>query len=156
MTDQPGFDAQHLTRGLSLARRVGYAVAGLGGLTVATLVAVLWMTEDVALPPRTQLGFTAIIAGGLAWAGFAGWALMRRPLFAVDRVVTAWLAVAFSAATSAGMLAVAVARAGITGVLAAGAVTGVLLGAAGLALYRARRYRAMVLARHRRFDTGQR
>lgn len=156
MTDHPGFTVRHLTRGLSLARRIGYAVAGLGGSTVAILVTLLWITEDGSLPERTRLAFTAIIAAGLLWAGCASWALIRHPLFAIDRVVTAWLAIAFSAATSACMLAIAAARGGVTGVVAAAAVAAALLSAAGLALHRARKYRALLLARHRQLDSAQR
>jgi hypothetical protein len=77
---------------LSLPRRIATVVALLGGLTVAAVVGLLWATEP-GLPPRTQLAFGVLVAGGLAWVAYGVWALTRRtPLFALDRVIAAWLA----------------------------------------------------------------
>ena len=78
-----------LSTRLSLPRRIATAVALLGGLAVAAVVGLLWATEP-GLPPRTQLAFGALIAGGLAWACYGVWALTRRtPLFALDRLIAA-------------------------------------------------------------------
>ena len=69
-------------------------VALVGGLTAAAVIGVLWITEP-ALPPRTQVAFGGLVLIGLAWAGYGSWALTRRtPLFALDRVIAAWLSVA--------------------------------------------------------------
>jgi hypothetical protein len=45
--------------------------------------------------------FAFLIVVGLAGTGFAVLALARRPLFAVDRIVAATLALVFSAVTTA-------------------------------------------------------
>src|SRR6266545_4082220 len=92
MTERPGYGPDHIVRGLSLPRRVGHLVAGLGGLATASTVGLLWATEPGELPLRTRIAFAAVIGIGMTWAGFAGWTLARRPLFAVDRVIAACLA----------------------------------------------------------------
>src|SRR5688500_1004535 len=107
MTDQPGYPVEHILRGLTLPRRIGYAAAGLGGLAGATMIGTLWATEPTPLPARTQFAFAGLMAIGLAWAAFAAWALARRPLFAVDRVIAATLAVGFSLLTTVGAVGVA-------------------------------------------------
>src|ERR671916_3074746 len=99
MTEQPGYTPDRILRGLSLPRRISYVVAGLCGLLGAAMLAMLWATEPARLPARTQLAFGALILVGLAWAAFAAWALARRPLFAMDRLVAAALAVGFSTLT---------------------------------------------------------
>lgn len=76
---------------LSLRRRVGYVLVGLGGVVGACLIGVLWATEP-GLPARTAVSFGVLVAIGIGWAGFALWALTRKaPLYARDRVVAAWL-----------------------------------------------------------------
>jgi hypothetical protein len=76
---------------LSLRRRVAYLVVALAGLTGSALIGLLWATEP-GLPPRTAAAFAVLMAIGLGWAAFGGWAVTRRvPLFARDRVVAAWL-----------------------------------------------------------------
>jgi hypothetical protein len=149
VTEQPGYPAQDILRGLSLPRRVGYLVAGLGGLAGAAMLGTLWATEPTPLPARTQLAFAALMAVGLSWAGFAAWALIRRPLFAADRVIAATLAVVFSTLTTIGAVAVAVARSSPPGGLAAAGVGLALIAVAASMLVRARRYRAGLLARER-------
>jgi hypothetical protein len=46
-------------------------------------------------------------------AGFAAWVLARRPLFALDRIVAATLALTFSAVTTAGAATLAMTRDGV-------------------------------------------
>ncbi len=133
---------------LSLRRRIGNVVALLGGLGGALFIGLLWATEPV-LPGRTHLAFGALVALGLTWAGYGAWALTRRtPLFALDRVIAAWLAVAATGLLTAGTAVVAAARgtwAGAAGVVVA--VTLVVLAVA--VLLRARADRAALLRRKR-------
>jgi hypothetical protein len=147
MTEQPGYAPDRVLRGISLPRRIGYAFVCLGGLTGAALIATLWLTEPAPLPMRTQLAFAALVAVGLTWAAFSAWALVRRPLFALDRVITATLAVCFSTLTTIGTVAVAAARSSTAGVLTAAAVGLTLIAAAMAMLIRARAYRAALMAR---------
>lgn len=132
---------------LSLRRRIATVVALLGGLAMAFVVSLLWATEP-GLPPGTQLAFGAIVVVGLAWVAYGVWVLSRRlPLFALDRVVAGWLALAAS-----GLLAVPVAVVTVlrqrTEPVALAAVA-VLLVLAGLNLARARTHRAALLRRKR-------
>ncbi|MFF5085139.1 hypothetical protein ACFY36_49555 [Actinoplanes sp. NPDC000266] len=125
---------------LSLRRRLSYVAVGLAGLTGSALIGLLWATE-AALPGRTQIAFAVLIAIGLAWAAFAGWAVTRRvPLFARDRVVAAWLGMAAWSLFAAG--AVAIERSGRVAIFV------VVLGAIGATnLYAARRARLMLRRR---------
>jgi hypothetical protein len=78
---------------LSLRKRVGYLTIGLAGLTGSALISLLLVTEP-GLPPQTKVAFAALVAIGLCWAAFGGWAVTRRtPLFARDRVIAGWLGV---------------------------------------------------------------
>ncbi|MFJ8689537.1 hypothetical protein [Micromonospora wenchangensis] len=147
MTEGPSYGPVDVMRGLSLPRRVGLLVAGLGGLAAAVTIGLLLATEPGELPLRTRIAFVAMIGVGMAWAGFAGWALARRPLFAVDRVVAAWLAVTFSVLMTVGMVSVAVMRAGPVGILAVGGLGVALTVVASVLLARARAYRRALLAR---------
>ncbi|MFI7698777.1 hypothetical protein [Nonomuraea sp. NPDC049480] len=86
------------------ARGVAALVAGVAGTVFVTA---LWWGEPVPLPGRTQLAFGLFTLFCLAWACYGGWLLARRtPLFATDRVVAGWLALAASTATTALMVAV--------------------------------------------------
>ncbi|MEV1329214.1 hypothetical protein AB0J20_06525 [Micromonospora costi] len=114
---------------------------------MAMVVGLLWATEPNGLPVRTRIAFAAVIGIGLTWAGFAGWALARRPLFAVDRVIAAWLAVTFSALMTLGMTTIALARAGTPVVVACGGFGATLTVMASVILARARAYRRTLLAR---------
>ncbi|GAA0504196.1 hypothetical protein Ade02nite_28180 [Paractinoplanes deccanensis] len=130
---------------LSLRRRVSSVAAGLAGLTGSSLIALLWATEPV-LPARTHVAFGVLVAIGLAWAGFAGWAVTRRtPLFARDRVVAAWLGVAAWLLFTAGGLAIALGRHRLSPWLIV--VIAVLGVAAAGNLHAARRARARLLRR---------
>jgi hypothetical protein len=126
--------------------------AGLAGLAGAVLVGLLWASEPGPLPVRTQVAFAGLVVVGLAWAGFAGWALARRPLFALDRVVAGLLALAVSALTTAGAVALAVARGG-TGLWLAAVGLGVgLITVSTAILARAYRHRRELLARLRELE----
>jgi hypothetical protein len=149
MTEQPGYPAERVLHGLSLRRRIGAVIAGLGGLADATMIGTLWATEPAPLPVRTRFAFAGLMAVGLAWAAFATWVLVRRPLFAVDRVVAAALACGFSALTTIAAIAVASARSGPPAALAAAGLGLALTAVAAVLLVRARRYRARLLAQER-------
>ncbi|MEU8076841.1 hypothetical protein AB0B31_15490 [Catellatospora citrea] len=132
---------------LSLRRRVLTVVALLGGLLGAAFVGVLWLTEP-ALPGRTQLAFGVLVLIGLGWAGYGGWVLSRRtPLFALDRVVAGWLALAASGLLAGLTVLVAVTRGGVSPV--AYAVVVLLVAIAAGILLRARALRAALLRRKR-------
>jgi hypothetical protein len=152
MTEQPGYTPAQVIRGLSLPRRIGYVLAGLGGLAGAALVTLLWATEPVPLPRRTELAFAVLINIGLSWAGFAGWALFSRPLFARDRVIAAGLALACSTLTAIGTVTVALARNDAVSALVAAGVGLVLMVVSGTMLLRARAYRATLRTRARNLD----
>ncbi|MFI9529957.1 hypothetical protein [Micromonospora rosaria] len=156
MTDRPGYTADHVLRDLSLARRVGHVLAGLGGLATAVLVGALWATEPGPLPARTQVAFAAVIVVGLAWAGVAGWALGRRPLFAADRVVAAGLALCASTLVTLGTVAIALTQGSGTELVVAVLVGAALVGAAGVALTRARAHRRALLALRRDLEAARR
>ena len=71
MTERPGYGPDRILRGLTLRRRLGDVLAGLGGLAGALLIGTLWATEPGELPMRTQVAFAALILIGGAWAAFA-------------------------------------------------------------------------------------
>jgi len=156
MTERPSYGPEHILRGLSLPRCVGHLVAGLGGLAVAVVVGLLWATEPDDLPVRTRVAFAAVIGIGTMWAGFAGWALVRRPLFAVDRVIAAGLAVTFSALMTLGMVTIALTRAGTAAALACGGLGATSTVGAGTVLVRARAYRRTLLARRDELERQER
>ena len=58
---------------LSLRRRVGYLAVAFAGLTGSALIGLLWATEP-GLPTRTSVAFAVLVAIGLGWAAFGGWA----------------------------------------------------------------------------------
>ncbi|HEX8629634.1 MAG TPA: hypothetical protein VF755_15820 [Catenuloplanes sp.] len=152
MTEQPGYGPEQLVRELSLPRRVGYVVAGLGGGAGSVIIGWLWATEPVALPVRTQVAFAAMIMVGAAWAGFATWALARHPLFALDRVIAAGLALLFSTVVTVGTTTIALVRGSVAGVLVGGALGLAMIVAAGVLLARARAYRRELHARRRELE----
>ena len=131
-----------LDRTLSLRRRIGYVLLALAGLGGAGLIGLLWATEP-GLPPRTAVAFAVLVAIGLSWAAFGAWALTRRvPLYARDRVVAGWIALAAWAVFALGVLIIAVWPALLVLVMAIGAV------AVGN-LVAARRHRDRLLRRRR-------
>jgi hypothetical protein len=139
-----------LSRRLSLPRLVATVVATLGGLLMAAIVGLLWATEP-GLPPRAQTAFAVMVAIGLAWAVYGAWALTRRtPLFALDRVISGWLAVAATCLLTlfAGLTAVVWHR----GTTASAAAAATLLIVAIVNLTRAHTHRAALLRRKRDLD----
>jgi len=132
---------------LSLRRRVATVVALLGGLAVAAVVGLLWATEP-GLPPRTQVAFGAIVVGGLAWAAYGVWVLSRRtPLFALDRVIAAWLALTATGLSAVPVAVVTILRHRTEPV--AFVTDAALLVLATINLVRARAHRAALLRRKR-------
>lgn len=129
MSEQPGFTPDQVIRPASR----GIVAAGIAGLTGATMIAVLWATEPGTLPTRTRSAFAGLIVIGLSWTVLALWSLRRRPLFAADRVIGAYLAVAFSATTTLVSVVLAGPLAGLPGLL--------LTTAAVILLVRARAWR---------------
>ncbi|MFI6907904.1 hypothetical protein ACIBKY_42030 [Nonomuraea sp. NPDC050394] len=96
---------------LSPWRRAGGLVALLAGLAGAVALGSLWLTEPGPLPDRLHLAFALLLTLCLAWAGYGGWVLARRtPMFALDRVVAGWLAVAASTMTAVLLAVLAVVR----------------------------------------------
>jgi hypothetical protein len=152
MTDRLPPGPGHLVRGLSLPRRIGYTVAGLGGLLGSGCISLLWATEPTSLPARTQAAFAAMIIVGMTWAGVAAWTLGRRPLFAIDRVVAAGLALTFSVLWTVWGAAVAWSRGGLIAVLTVAGVGLAFAAVSGTLLLRARAYRATLLDRKRRLE----
>jgi hypothetical protein len=135
---------------LSLRRRVATVSALLGGLVMAVVIGLLWATEP-ALPPRTQIAFGVMVGIGLAWAAYGVWVLVRRaPLFALDRVVAAWLALTATGllTTFACLLMILFDR----GSPAWFALTFALLILAAVNLHRARRHRAALLRRKQQLE----
>jgi hypothetical protein len=138
---------ERLAGRLSLGRRIATIAAMLGGLGMAIVVGLLWATEP-GLPPRTQVAFGAIVGVGLAWAGYGVWVLTRRlPLFALDRVVAAWMALAACGLTTVPIVLVAISRQRMEAV--ALTTVAVLLALATVNLVRARAHRAALLRRRR-------
>jgi hypothetical protein len=94
------------------------------------------------------VAFGAIVVVGLAWTGYGAWVLTRRlPLFALDRVVAAWMALAACGLTAVPVLIVAIARQRLEA--AALTTVAVLHALAIINLIRARGHRAALLRRRR-------
>ncbi|MEV7808398.1 hypothetical protein AB0O28_36160 [Microbispora sp. NPDC088329] len=115
MTEEPRLSAremiERLEPALSRARRVRAVTSLLSGLSGTAFMTALWGGEPGPLPGGTQVVFALLIVACLAWAGYGGWLLMCRvPLFATDRVVAAWIALASSLATTAVLATLAVRR----------------------------------------------
>lgn len=134
---------------VSLRSRMRHVAVGLAGGCGSALVAVLWATEPQPLPARTQAAFGALIAVGLAWGAFAGWALSRRrPLFARDRVLGARLALVVTTATSVAGVTLAAVRGTAAGALGFSLAGAALVTTAGLLLARAQsRHRELLRLR---------
>jgi hypothetical protein len=138
---------ERLSGRLSLGRRIATIAAMLGGLGMAIVVGLLWATEP-GLQPRTQVAFGGIIVVGLAWAGYGAWVLTRRlPLFALDRVVAAWMGLAACGLAAVPVAMVAISRQRMETV--ALTTVAVLLALATVNLTRARANRAALLRRRR-------
>jgi hypothetical protein len=129
VNDEPGYTPDQVIRRVPRT----LLAAGIAGLAGATALVTLWATEPERLPTRTAAAFAGLIVIGLSWAVLAGWTLVKRPLFAAERVAAGRLAVVF---TTASTLVTAM----IGGPLAAGPGL-LLIIAAVIVLVRARAYR---------------
>ncbi|GAA3455288.1 hypothetical protein [Dactylosporangium matsuzakiense] len=127
---------------LSRPRRLAVVGVLLAGAAMTLLILLLWVTEP-ELPARTQLAFAGLVAVGLAWVGYAAWVLTSRlPLYALDRVVAAWLGLGATVAVAVPVALIAAAPLALT-------VVGALLALAVTNLVRSRRRRAALLRRKR-------
>ncbi|GAA3303161.1 hypothetical protein GCM10020218_100070 [Dactylosporangium vinaceum] len=127
---------------LSRPRRLAVVGVLLAGAAMTLLISLLWVTEP-ELPARTQLAFAGLVAVGLAWVGYAAWVLTSRlPLYALDRVVAAWLGLGATVAVAVPVALIAAAPLAL-------AVVGALLALAVTNLVRSRRRRAALLRRKR-------
>jgi hypothetical protein len=134
-----------LSEPLSRRRRLTQAFALVAGLTGAALVGLLWATEP-DLPGRTQAAFGLLTGLGLGWAAYGTWALTRRtPLFALDRVVAAWMALVATMLLTGG--AAAVRATDPDGPILPTVVAALLVVVAGANLVLARSRRAALLRR---------
>ena len=140
-------DVRRLAQGeLSLKSRIGYVALLLVASAMSAVVLSLWLTEP-ALPARTQAAFGVLSVIGIAWVGFASWALRaRRPLFARDEVIAGTLAVVFTSVFAAGALAAVIAT-GTPAAFGALLTGGVMLAIAVWRLVSARRRFARLAVR---------
>ncbi|MCP9949504.1 hypothetical protein [Actinomadura madurae] len=150
MNDEPRTSAEEmlerLTPMLSHGRRLRGVAALLSGLAGTVFVTVLWATEPGPLPDRTRLSFALLILVCLAWTGHGIWSATRRaPLFALDRVIGAWLGLAAALLTTTVTVTLAAVR--DRGLVLALAVNAVLVTAAVLVAVRAHRRRSTLLRR---------
>lgn len=80
-------------RTLSSPARYFHVAVLMLALIMCSLLGALLITET-GLPGRTQLAFSALLALGMGWAVYAGWALTQRNTLLVhQQVVAGWLAV---------------------------------------------------------------
>ncbi|MFL9841115.1 hypothetical protein ABS767_09090 [Sphingomonas sp. ST-64] len=122
---------------LSLGPRIAHGALLSVALAATVVVTALWLTEP-DLPYRTRAALIALSLIGATWASYALWVLMqRRVLFARQRLVAGWIAVAFTSVFTAGAFAIAIFGNHASG-LAAGAMGLALLAVAGRFLVRAR------------------
>ncbi|TMR94257.1 hypothetical protein [Nonomuraea basaltis] len=151
--EEPRVSAEEMIARLEPAmspwKRVRGVAALVAGVAGTVFVSALWWSEPGSLPGRTQLAFGLFTAFCLAWACYGGWLLTRRaPLFATDRVIAGWLALAASAATTA--LVVAVAAQPVAGLVGGGTFVAV----SAVLTVRAHARRAALLRRKREL-TGE-
>ncbi|MBD3147027.1 hypothetical protein [Microbispora bryophytorum] len=152
MTEEPRLSAremiERLEPALSRARRVRAVASLLSGLSGTAFMIALWGGEPGPLPGRTQAMFALLTVICLAWAGYGGWLLVRRvPLFATDRVIAAWIALAASLATTAALATMAARRG--TGLAPVLGVGGLFVAAALVLTVLAHTRRAALLRRAR-------
>ncbi|SNT50947.1 hypothetical protein SAMN05443665_103735 [Actinomadura meyerae] len=132
---------------LSRRQRLRGVAALLTGLSGAAFVTTLWTTEPGGLPDRTQLAFALLTLTCLAWSGYGAWLVARRaPLFALDRVIAGWLALAAALLTTAVTVTLAAIR--DRGLIPALIVGGVLI--TGTALFNVRAHHKRRTLLHRK------
>ncbi|MEV5502517.1 hypothetical protein AB0M50_44670 [Nonomuraea fuscirosea] len=146
--EEPRLSAQEmieqLESSLSKRRRIRAVTALLAGLVGAVFVTSLWATEPGPLPGGTHTAFAVLTGSCLAWACYGGWVLTRRaPLFATERVIAAWIALAASVTATALVTTIAVIRG--TGPLPPLAVGALFVGASLTLAWRAHTRRAHLL-----------
>ena len=136
---------------MSMGSRLRYVALLLVAAAGAAVAGSLWLTEPV-LPARTQLAFALLLGINLSWAVFAIWVLTRRRvLLARHAVVSARMAVAFSALFAVGAWAIGRWSAGPS-MYAAAACGLVMLAAAIALLVRADRRFAQLVERRREIE----
>ncbi|WP_067794745.1 hypothetical protein [Actinomadura formosensis] len=150
MNDEPRMSAEEMLERLapmlSRRRRLRGIGALLAGLTGAVFTTVLWVTEPGSLPDRTRLSFALLILVCLAWTGYGIWLTARRaPLFALDRVVGAWLGL--TAALLTGTITITLAAVRERGLITALVVSAIIVAVAVLLTVRAHSHRAALLRR---------
>ncbi|MDV3457195.1 hypothetical protein RZN05_09395 [Sphingomonas sp. HF-S4] len=92
---------------LSLWPRIAHGALLAAALAMTIVLVSLWLTEP-DLPLRTRTAFAVLAAIGGLWSGYAAWVLTaRRVLFARQRVVAGWLALAFTTIFTTGAFAIA-------------------------------------------------
>jgi hypothetical protein len=150
--DTPTLTAEQIRlaiqRELSTGKRVVYILLLLVTLTAAGLIGLLWLTEPMPLPLRTQLVFGMLLVINVSWAVFCGWVLVRRQvLFAAHRVIAGWMAVVFCFLFLGMGCAIAYQRAN-SAAFAAIVMLGLIeAGVAIVVLQRALRYRRQLMDR---------
>lgn len=149
--DQPGRSAAEVaaTLDVHLSRRdrLRYLAVLVASLAVTAVVATLWATEP-DLPVRTHVAFAAIVAIGTGWVVVTSYILTRRrPLFALDRVLAATVAVVAAATVGTGTAVLSAVRGGWPAALVTGLVALALTATALVLLRRARARRRHLLAR---------
>ena len=135
---------------MSMGSRLRYVALLLVAAAGAAVAGSLWLTEP-ALPARTQIAFALLLAINLSWVAFATWVLTRRRvLLARHAVVSARMAVGFSALFAVG--AWAIGHWGGPSMYAASACGLVMLAVAIALLVRADRRFAQLVERRREIE----
>jgi hypothetical protein len=138
---------QYLQHETSLKRRMIYVLLLLLDAGVLVLLVALWSTES-QLPLRTHVAFGAMVATSVVWLVLFGWVLSRRrPLFALERVMSGQLALAVTTLFLLGGVVIAVQRGHWWGLLTVTLVGGMFVMAAAVILVRAIRTRRSLLRR---------
>ena len=136
---------------MSMGSRLRYVALLLVAAAGAVVAGSLWLTEP-ALPARTQVAFALLLAINLSWVGFATWVLTRRRvLLARHAVVSARMAVGFSALFAVGAWAIGHWSGGPS-MYAASACGLVMLAVAIALLVRADRRFAQLVERRREIE----
>ena len=131
---------------LSSPARLAYTLLLLADLAMGAIVLSLWLTEP-ELPMRTHVAFALMVLVSAGWAAFFVWTLTRRTLFlARHRLVSARLAVGFTALFAGGALLLGVLDAEVRSVaFSAAALGGVMLAVAiAILLFARRRVRELL------------
>ncbi|WP_327088712.1 hypothetical protein OIE66_41465 [Nonomuraea sp. NBC_01738] len=132
---------------LSPRRRYSGIAATVLGLAGGGLLVALWAGET-GLPERTRLAFALLILVCACWTAYGAWVLTRRTsLFALDRVVAGWIALAASTVTTVVTAVVAVSPWPLV-------ADAVFVGGSAVLTVVAHRRRAALLRRKRELEGG--